>query len=272
MSNTDGYEQPVDAVQAAAEALQYGDTETAIARLRQAIQAESQKVSQHLSLHDKIVKEQARTNAATKKFEAENPQFFKDPVANAATRSLVISEQLVDLKQAGFDHEAFRRDYGRDPNDREIANEHLKARALGVPHARPVERLMDDVATQIEASVPAARRSIHDPEVGRTRRIHQMEDESRRRKGLPPLEREEPAPRQHQRSGDQVANEDTIRNLTIDSFGRQDNEEENEATRMTNRRNAISVRMIQTPSSRALGETRLYGRPMDRGAREDGRA
>jgi hypothetical protein len=59
-------------------------------KLRAALHAESQR----MNLADRMNREQARSTAATKKWEKDNPGFVKDPVADVAAKRMVIAAHL----------------------------------------------------------------------------------------------------------------------------------------------------------------------------------
>jgi hypothetical protein len=174
-----------------AEVLLYGDPETAATKLRTAIRSEAANLNAQQAHEGRLRAEHARSTAALKKFMVNNDA-FNDPVIEGAGMTAMAIEQMRDLEQAGFSSEQFRAATGREPTTQDVFNLHLQYRANGAPGVRSSERLMDDVAQQLEEKF-GVRRRINNVDASRRRSARDMVNERRALRGLPPAEFDEAA-------------------------------------------------------------------------------
>jgi hypothetical protein len=79
---------------------------------------------------------------------------MKFDVGEAAVEVAVTQAMIIDLVGAGIVNPAMVGEL----TPTEVANAHIEARAHGIAGVRPIDKLMDDVAAQIERAIERRRR------------------------------------------------------------------------------------------------------------------
>jgi hypothetical protein len=212
------YENPnVDPLTEAIEAIQYGSSDDAGPKLRSAFDA----IHTERERRDLRAAEIRRSAAHAQKIAAENPEWSNDRGA-APVREATIAEQKADLELVGaFDRKKFLEVNRRNPTLEEIANLHADWRAFGPSGAvRLVPELLGTAMDHVGSKLGLSRR-VRDADQNRSRAAKAAEDASRARRGLPPVDRGEqtPRPQANARSGDRIATESALQDLTRSAFG-----------------------------------------------------
>jgi hypothetical protein len=113
--------------------------------------------------------EQARSQAALKRWQEENAEFCANEAAAAAGEKFCYTEQIADLQELGlYDRAQFKETIWRDPTFREIGNYHLFARSQGMD-VRPVEEILDTAADRVTEEMPHVRHRLRSGEASRKR-------------------------------------------------------------------------------------------------------
>jgi hypothetical protein len=102
--------------------------------------------------------EHARSHEHLRKFHEANPA-FKHPDVHALGHHLMTAAQREDLERAGLiNHDIFREVAGRDLEDDDVHNLHLRARADGHRGVRGHKELVEHCAQEIERRIPSLKR------------------------------------------------------------------------------------------------------------------
>jgi hypothetical protein len=102
-TDTTGDEQPVDPFVGVVEAIQYGDQEAAVDKLKKLFNGVVPVVAKNVSDHDRRAAEHSRSMRVLTEFNEANPDIAKNPMASAAVRAATMNRQYEDLVKVGLD-------------------------------------------------------------------------------------------------------------------------------------------------------------------------
>jgi hypothetical protein len=139
----------------ATEALQFGTSEEARANLIEAMRT----VAGHEGNLKAIRAEHEATQQYLREIVEQNPHIAGDSLALAAVRQHALEDQMSDLIAAGqLDLDAYRKQFGRDPDPESVSTAHEAMRGGRVPGVKTHVELVDRALDALESRFNIRRR------------------------------------------------------------------------------------------------------------------